>query len=90
MKNSFLKASEYRTRKEKRSSVRCNSIINSMNFKIARGQDQLVLNTGDRNVPHLNESDIEWLKKQANKMGWEFTAQEDNYQSTSYYLKPLE
>jgi len=46
------------------------------------------VNTADKNIPVLSNSEIKFFKNRLKKNGWDFNVKEDNYQTFTYEFKP--
>lgn len=62
--------------------------IEMFNKRIAKGRFSMN-NALDSDVPYLNDTEFEAAQEQARKNGYLLSKAPDNYQTTSYYLKPM-
>ena len=89
----FIKSSTVKSKKEKVDKAKIEKFIQKFNAAIKKGEmdftDTFVLNNSLDKVPTLNDAELEFAAKMAEKEGWDLRQAEDNYQSTSYYLKKI-
>jgi len=64
-----------------------NDFIILFNKKISQKKD--CLNSAEKNVPALNDTEFKCVNRQAEKIGYKITKFNDNYQTKTYKLEKI-
>ena len=85
--SSFPRASDFREKTERLRKDVMDEFMNTM--RNALKNHETSINSGTDKFTDLNDAEFEKLRQDAEKHGWKLKQDDDNYQTTSYYMTKL-